>query len=156
MPERLPKMLYADAKGNIFDHPDLCMAGMNGTVSLLPDDVELIPLPEDSRLFTIPDTPPIAWDAKQKRFVTVETVREGRRDMRVQAVSAFMAPGYLRTLLPACDYTKKKVHLPLWSYTAVGWDEENERFVVAASRVDTNENWLPRNYDIYLYINYKY
>jgi pyruvate-formate lyase-activating enzyme len=58
-----------------------------------------------------------------------------------------MAPGYTRTLLPACDYRRKRVHLPLWSYTAVGWDEERKRFVVAASRVDTNENWLPKNYD---------
>ncbi|GFE57692.1 radical SAM protein [Geobacter sp. AOG1] len=143
----LPKLLYADAKGNIFDHPHLTMAGMNGTEPVLPEDVELIPLPEDSRLFTIPDTPPMAWDANKRAFVTVETVREGRREQRVQAVSAFMAPGYVRTLLPACDYRKKKVHLPLWSYTAVGWDEERERFVVAASRVDGNENWLPRNYD---------
>ena len=143
----LPKLLYADAKGNIFDHPYLCMAGMSGTEAVLPENVELIPLPEDSRLFTIPDTPPIAWDERKRAFVTVDEVREGRRGMRVQAVSAFMAPGYVRTLLPACDYRRKKVHLPLWSYTAVGWDEENERFVVAASRVDTNENWLPRNYD---------
>jgi pyruvate-formate lyase-activating enzyme len=143
----LPRLLYADAKGNIFDHPHLHMAGMSGTETVLPEAVELIPLPEDSRIFTIPDTPPVAWDAKKRSFVTVDTVREGKRDVRIQAVSAFMAPGYMRTLLPACDYRRKKVHLPLWSYTAVGWDEENERFVVAASRVDTNENWLPRNYD---------
>jgi pyruvate-formate lyase-activating enzyme len=65
----------------------------------------------------------------------------------VQAVSAFMAPGYVRTLLPACDYSRKTVHLPLWSYTAVGWDEESEQFVVAASRVDDNDNWNPCNYD---------
>lgn len=146
-PKSLPKLLYADSKGNIFDHPHLHMAGMSGTEAVLPENVELIPLPEDSRLFTIPDTPPIAWDAKQRKYVTVATVREGKREMRVQAVSAFMAPGYVRTLLPACDYGRKKVHLPLWSYTAVGWDEEAERFVVAASRVDANENWLPRNYD---------
>jgi pyruvate-formate lyase-activating enzyme len=143
----LPKLLYADAKGNIFDHPHLSMAGMSGTETVLPDAVELIPLPEDSRLFTIPDTPPVAWDGRKRAFVTVDSVREGKRDIRVQAVSAFMAPGYVRTLLPACNYRKKKVHLPLWSYTAVGWDEESERFVVAASRVDTNENWLPKNYD---------
>jgi pyruvate-formate lyase-activating enzyme len=123
------------------------MAGMSGTEVVLPEAVELIPLPEDSRIFTIPGTPPVAWDGRKRAFVTVDSVREGRRDIRVQAVSAFMAPGYVRTLLPACDYTRKKVHLPLWSYTAVGWDEESERFVVAASRVDTNENWLPRNYD---------
>jgi len=143
----LPKLLYADAKGNIFDHPHLSMAGMSGTETVLPEAVELIPLPEDSRLFTIPDTPPVAWDNRKRAFVTVDSVREGKRDIRVQAVSAFMAPGYVRTLLPACDYRRKKVHLPLWSYTAVGWDEESERFVVAASRVDANENWLPRNYD---------
>jgi pyruvate-formate lyase-activating enzyme len=143
----LPKLLYADAKGNIFDHPFLSMAGMSGTETLLPEAVELIPLPEDSRLFTIPDTPPVAWDNRKRAFVTVDSVREGKRDIRVQAVSAFMAPGYVRTLLPACEYRRKKVHLPLWSYTAVGWDEESESFVVAASRVDTNENWLPKNYD---------
>jgi pyruvate-formate lyase-activating enzyme len=145
--KQLPKLLYADAKGNIFDHPYLCMAGMNGTEAVLPEAVELIPLPEDSRLFTIPDTPPMAWDPKKRAYVTVDTVQEGKRSQRVQAVSAFMAPGYMRTLLPACDYGKKKVHLPLWSYTAVGWDEEMERFVVAATRVDSNENWLPKNYD---------
>ena len=143
----LPKLLYADAQGNIFDHPSLCMAGMSGTEAVLPESVELIPLPEDSRLFTIPGTPPVAWDARQRRFVTVNEVRSDGRTVKVQAVSAFMAPGYVRTLLPACDYKRKKVHLPLWSYTAVGWDEATERFVVAASRVDTNENWLPRNYD---------
>ena len=144
---RLPKLLYADAKGNIYDHPTLTMAGMSGDEAVLPQGVELIPLPEDSRLFTIPDTPPLAWDEGKGRFVTVATVREGRREQPVQAVSAFMAPGYMRTLLPACAYREKRVHLPLWSYTAVGWDEEREQIVVAATRVDGNENWLPRNYD---------
>ncbi len=142
-----PKLLYADAKGNIFDHPYLDMAGMSGNEAVLPESVELIPLPEDSRLFTIPNTPPIAWDSKLKKFITVATVREGRREQPVQAVSAFMAPGYMRTLLPACAYGAKRVHLPLWSYTAVGWDESAEQFVVAATRVDSNENWLPKNYD---------
>ena len=115
-----PKLLYADRKGNIYDHPYLEMAGMNGQEPVLPEDLELIPLPDDSRLFTIPDTPPIAWDGKQRRFTTIATVREGNREQRVQAVSAFMAPGYVRTLLPACDYRQKRIHLPLWSYTAVG------------------------------------
>src|ERR1700687_3532443 len=133
--KKLPKLLYADAQGNIFDHPHLTMAGMNGMEAVLPEGVELIPLPQDSRLFTIPDTPPIAWDGKERRFVTVDTVKEGRRNMRVQAVSAFMAPGYMRTLLPACDYSQKKVHLQLWSYTAVVWDEAREPLVVADTAV---------------------
>jgi pyruvate-formate lyase-activating enzyme len=144
---RLPAMIYADEKGNIFDHPELRMAGMNGSFSLLPEDVELIPLPEDSRLFTMPAMPPIAWDPRMKKFVTADTVREGKRTTRIQAVSAFMAPGYMRTLLPACDYSAKSSLLPLWSYTAAGWDEERNCFVVAASRVDGNSNWNPVNYD---------
>lgn len=143
----LPTLLYADRQGRIYDHPFLRMAGMNGTETVLPDSVELIPLPDDSRLFIIPDTPPVGWDERQRRFVPLATVRQRGREMPVQAVSAFMAPGYLRTLLPACETGKKRVHLPLWSYTAVGWDQERERFVVAATRVDANENWLPRNYD---------
>lgn len=145
--KRLPKLLYADAKGNIYDHPELCMAGMSGPEAVLPESVEIIPLPEGSRIFTVPDTPPIGWDEKRKQFVTLDSVREGKRRVPIQAVSAFMAPGYVRTLLPACDYSRKKVHLPLWSYTAVGWDEERDCFVVAASRVDTNDNWNPCNYD---------
>lgn len=144
---RLPKMLYADAKGNIFDHPELCMAGMNGDQAVLPETVELIPLPEDSRLFTMPQMPPIAWDSRTKRFITVPEIREGRRGTRIQAVAAFMAPGYMRTLLPACDYSGQRQRLPLWSYTAVGWDEERDCFVVAATKVDRNSNWNPANYD---------
>jgi pyruvate-formate lyase-activating enzyme len=145
--KKMPKLVYADVQGNIYDHPELFMAGMNGTEPVMPEDTELIPLPDDSRLFTIPGTPPLAWDGKQRRYVTLSSQRENGRQMKVQAVSAFMAPGYVRTLLPACDYSRKKVHLPLWSYTAVGWDEERDCFVVAASRVDTNENWNPSNYD---------
>lgn len=140
-------MLYADKKGNIFDHPTLNMAGMNGTTTVLPDAMELIPLPEDSKLFTMPYMPPVAWDNRKKTFTTVAELREGRNTEKIQAVAAFMAPGYMRTLLPACDYSRKKTHLPLWSYTAVGWDEERDCFVVAASKVDNNRNWNPCNYD---------
>lgn len=147
MKKSLPKLLYADMKGNIYDHPFLTMAGMNAAETVLPEEIELMPLPADSRLFTIPDTPPLAWDGEQNKFITVASVRQGRRELPVQAVSAFMAPGWMRTLLPACDYSRKRVQLPLWSYTAVGWDEENEQIVVAATRVDSNENWLPKNYD---------
>lgn len=145
MSNSLPKLIFADKSGQIYDHPELCMAGMSGQTPVLPEEIELIPLPEGSRLFTIPATPPIAWDSARKRFTTIEKVAGIRGN--IQAVSAFMAPGFARTLLPSCDYSRKRVHLPLWSYTAAGWDEERECFVVAATRVDTNTNWNPENYD---------
>ena len=147
MPRHSPKMLYADERGNIFDHPWLRMAGMNGVASVVPEETELIPLPKDSRLFTMPSMPPIGWDQRKKRFTTIDSWPSGKGKQPVQAVAAFMAPGYMRTLLPACDYSSKTIHLPLWSYTAVGWDDERERFVVAATKVDANDNWNPRNYD---------
>ena len=145
MKTKRPYLVYADQDGQIYDHSFLQMAGMSAQEAVLPEAVELIPLPEGSRLFTIPDTPPIAWNPKSKRYATVECI-PGLRG-KVQAVSAFMAPGYARTLLPACDYRHKTVHLPLWSYTAVGWDPEQDCFVVAASQVDANQNWNPCNYD---------
>lgn len=141
----LPRLVYADSQGMIYDHPTLTMAAMSGQETVLPEAVELIPLPEGSRLFTIPDTPPLAWDNRTEAFTVVEAVRGIRG--KIQAVSAFMAPGFARTLLPACDYSRKQVHLPLWSYTAVGWDDERDCFVVAATRVDANQNWDPVNYD---------
>jgi len=147
MPRPLPRMLYADHRGNIFDHPWLRMAGLNGNVPVLPEEVELIPLPEDSRLFTMPSMPPIGWDRRKRSFTTIDRSPLGKRKQPIQAVAAFMAPGYMRTLLPACDYSRKTSHLPLWSYTAVGWDDERECFVVAATRVDANSNWNPCNYD---------
>ena len=108
----LPKLLYADAKGNIFDHQHLTMAGMSGAETVLPEAVELIPLPDDSRLFTIPDTPPVAWDGKKRVFVTVDTVRDGKRRDKGATVSAFMAPGYVRTC-SRLRLRRKEVHLPL-------------------------------------------
>lgn len=145
MTRQPPKLVVADAQGQIFDHPFLTMAGMSGPEAVLPEPVELIPLPSGSRLFTIPNTPPVAWNTCSKRFITVDKAPGIRGN--VQAVSAFMAPGYARTLLPACDYRRKVVHLPLWSYTAVGWDVTRDCFVVAATKVDSNTNWNPENYD---------
>ena len=147
MSRQYPKMVYADSTGSIYDHPDLGMMGMSGTVPVLPEQEELIPLPDGSRLFTMPGMPPIAWDHRKRGPVTADAIRQGRREQRIQAVAAFMAPGYVRTLLPACDYSAAVTRLPLWSYTAVGWDEERDCFVVPASRVDINRNWDPANYD---------
>lgn len=140
-----PKLLYADQNGQIYDHPTLCMAGMSGNSAVLPEHIELIPLPEGSRLFTIPDSPPIGWDSRRGHYTRLDK-GAGLRG-RPLAVSAFMAPGYARTLLPAADYSRKRQMLPLWSYTAVGWDQEQDCFVVAATRVDSNSNWNPENYD---------
>jgi len=147
MPRRTFLAVIADAQGEVFEHPTLEMVGMNGANLLRPAAAEMIPLPEGSRLFTIPDTPPVGWDAAQQSYTTVESLPDEWGGGTAQAVCAFMAPGYTRTLLPAADWEKKRITLPLWAYTALGWCVEEERFYVAAIKVDRNTQWQPRNFD---------
>ena len=139
--------VVADESGEVFEHPELLMLGMNGMTARLPREDELIPLPEGSRLFTIPDTPPIGFDRKRRQPVTAEKLPRNWGGGRIQAVSTFLTPAFTRTLLPAADYRHKKVQLPLWSYTAVGWCVEEERFYCAAVRVDRNTQWEPDHFD---------
>jgi len=139
--------MVADARGEVFEHPELLLAGMNGMSIAQPQEDELIPLPEGSRLFTIPNTPPIGIDRKSGKFRTLDRLPRSWGGGTAQAVSAFVTPGFTRTLLPAADYPAKPVELTLWSYTAVGWCVEEERFYVAAVRVDRNRQWQPDHFD---------
>ena len=141
----MPALLWADDKGRIMDHPYLEMAGFSGTDPVLPNPEELVSLPEFSRLFYLPGCPPLGWDPRQGKFVVEEKVRIGRRLFRAQAVAAFPAPGWVRTLLPAADYSRKRVILPLWAYTAVGLEED--KYLIPAFRVEDNPFWDPANFD---------
>ena len=139
--------VVADESGEVFEHPDLLLAGMSGTEAVRPQMDELIPMPEGSRLFTIPQTPPIGYDRRSGKQLTADRLPKQWGGGGIQAVSAFLTPGYTRTLLPAADYRRKKQTLPLWSYTAVGWCLEEERFYVAGVQVDRNNQWQPDHFD---------
>ena len=127
------------------DHPFLEMAGFSGKRPTRPAPGELVPLPRFSRLFFLPDCPPLGWDPRQKKYVRAEKVRVGRRWFRAQAVAAFPAPGWVRTLLPAADYSHKKVILPMWAYTAVGLEDDD--YLIPAFQVEDNPYWDPANFD---------
>lgn len=139
--------LVADSRGDVFEYPDLLMAGNNGMSVCRPQPDELIPLPEGSRLFTIPQTPPLGFDRRSGKLKTLTHMPRSWGGGALQAVSAFVTPAFTRTLLPAAGYQQKPVELTLWSYTAVGWCLEEERFYVAAVRVDRNRQWEPRHFD---------
>jgi pyruvate-formate lyase-activating enzyme len=139
--------VVADESGEVFEHPDLLMAGMNGMTVCHPTSDEMIPLPEGSRLFTIPDTPVIGFDRNTGEQVTVDSLPAEWGGGKLQAVSAFTVPAFTRTLLPAADYNKKGVQLTLWAYTAVAWCVEEECFYVAAVRVDRNQQWQSEHFD---------
>ncbi len=142
---KLPYMLYADEKGNVYDHPYFRMAGFSGDCPVEIDRKELIPLPPFSKLFFIPDCPPIGIDPATGRHEIVEDIEIDGHVHKCFAVASFLEPGFVRTLLPAVDYSPKKYTLPMWGYTAVGF--RNNRYYTAGFRIEYNHTWDPKNYD---------
>ncbi len=136
----------ADSKGNIYEVPDLEMAGLWWDRLLRVRERELIPLPPGSRLFVMPGDDIVGWDAASGEFAArAGIVRVGQRT-RLRPVAAFLAPAYTRTHLPAVRYRRgRRRILPLWSYTAVGWS--GGQFVTAGLRTDRSRQWDPDRFD---------
>ena len=143
--EQLPFLLFADPKGNIYEHPELRMAGFWALepAPLGPED--LIPMPEFSKLFYLPGCPPIGLDPKSGEMVELREVEIEGEEVACFAVSAFLEPGYVRTHLPAANYGGKGRILPTWAYGAVGF--KDEQYWVAGFQIEYNPRWDPRNYD---------
>ncbi len=132
---KIPNLVYANEKGEIFDHPYLKMAVRSSNYDFIPYETELIKLPASSRLYFMPNTHPIAYNENKANMVEF---KEG------YAVSAFLSPGFLRLYLPAYKKTKDYT-MPLFAYTAVGYMDGH--FVVPALQVDNISKWDPENYD---------
>jgi pyruvate-formate lyase-activating enzyme len=143
----MAQAVFADASGQILDHPRQEMAGQLGArvVSVPPED--LLRIPEGTKLFTMPGSHPVARDPRTGDFRPLARTQIGGHRMSCTTVSAFMPPGYTRTLLPAAHYPRGQGArpLPLWPYTAVGWD--GEAFVAASLRVDPMDHSAAEHYD---------
>jgi pyruvate-formate lyase-activating enzyme len=138
-------MIFAGEGDKIYDHPELQMVGRSGRHFVLPQPADLIPLPPDSKLFTVPGRHPVGWDPHRKTLVEFNQVRMGNRTVRPTAVSGFLPPGYLRLLLPATSEPRGSKPLPMWAYCAMGWRDND--FCTAAVLVEDNPRWNPANYD---------
>jgi len=141
----MPHLVVADSKGQILDHPSLRMAGRSGTDVVEVPAEDLIRIPEGTKLFTMPGSRPVAWDGRRREFRPIPRVRIAGRSFACATVAAFLPPGYTRTLLPAASYPAPQPSLPLWPYTAVGWD--GEAFVAAAIRTDPMDHSAAHHYD---------
>ncbi len=128
-PSERPRMLFADASGNIYDDPDLLMLTRQGSAWALPKPDELILLPEESELFLLPMRRAVGLDPETGESVTLE---EGG-----VAVAAFVAPGYTLTGHPVYEKEENAPVLPLFAYAAVGMVGDD--FYVAAKRVDEDK-----------------
>lgn len=127
---KLPFLVVSDGNGNIFEIPEFYMCGMTGTKTFLPDENDLIPLPYGSDLFELPGRIAIGFDSNQNEFVEVREYQGNR----VFPVAAFMAPAYLQICRTAYKNEPNSPRLPLYNYTAVGWQDED--FYVAGMRID--------------------
>lgn len=119
-----PVMVFADADGNVYDHPDLLMLVRRGRELTLPRPDELIPLPEGSDLYLLPGRHALGLDPETGKAEAMEE----------RAVAAFVCPSYTLSAsaayLPDADAPK----LPLFAYGAIGFAKD--RFWVAATQVD--------------------
>ncbi|OIP44169.1 MAG: radical SAM protein [Desulfobacterales bacterium CG2_30_60_27] len=133
-PDTIPCLVYANDRGEIIDFPDLNMAGRGGAFCGVPDLADLIPLPEGSELFLLPQRKPMGIQPRTGKLVTLEKNPLAPR-AGIQAVAAFMAPAHTVTLTAA--FKKDQVELaplPLFAYAAVGW--HRGRFWAAGFRSD--------------------
>jgi pyruvate-formate lyase-activating enzyme len=131
------RLVFADESGQIFDHPSLEMSGASAGSCERVGGEALIPLPPGSELFVLPGRLPVGYAPECSRFEVVRDNPYGAGG-RIQAVAAFMAPAYTQILAAAYQSERDAPVLPLFSYTAVGWQDGG--FQVAGMRVDP----LPR------------
>lgn len=132
-------MAFADAAGRILEHPELEMLGWDGECWRPLEDEELVPLPEGSDLFTLPGRKAAGFDRAADEVVVFD-------EPGTTAVSCFIAPAYLRLLLPAYESAEDAPALPLFAYSAVGI--RDGQLVTATIRVDEDIRQDPFRFDI--------
>ena len=130
-------LVYADEKGQVFDHPELHGIGRSGNslVELLDD--ELIPLPAGATLVGLPGTRAVGMNS--------ETGEMQALDAGCQAVGALLPQGFTRLYVPGYMKLDKSQLFPLFGYTAVVWKDDG--FYVAADPTDDPEPWNPERCD---------
>jgi pyruvate-formate lyase-activating enzyme len=135
-------MVFCDADGNIYDHPELLLAGSDGPAYEACDPDSLIPVPRGSDLMMLPERLPVGIDPSTGG--AVEIARCGGRD--VYAAAVFMAPAYVQTHRAAYLRSVGAPALTLFAYTALGYADGS--FYAAGFRVDDDPRQDPWRFDM--------
>jgi wyosine [tRNA(Phe)-imidazoG37] synthetase (radical SAM superfamily) len=138
----LPSLLVSDTKGNFFEIPELQMTGTSLNKIAQPLKSELIPIPAGSDLFRLPGRKPVGYDPVKQKFVTLDKYK----GMTVEAVGAFMSPAYLQILRASYESRTGAPALPLYCYTAAGW--QGDTVFVPGMRIDPDERQDYEHFDI--------
>jgi pyruvate-formate lyase-activating enzyme len=145
-PDDTPTLVYATKKGEVKNFPELQMAGKSGNFFCKPLPDDLIPLPEGSELFLLPDRLPIGISPADDSPTVLDHDPDAPREA-IQAVAAFMAPAH--TAVHSAAYEPAAIDLPplpLFAYTAVGWLKG--RFWVSAFRSDPDHRQDAHAFDL--------
>jgi len=136
------KLLFADDRGAVYDHPRLRAAARSGGSAFAPRE-RPIALPEGSTLCVLPGRWPVGFDPETGEEVVLREARVGRRTFAPVAVGAALPPGYTRLLLPATARpplaTARVPILPQWAYTAAALGPDGA--VAWALRTDRRRHW---------------
>ena len=137
----LPSLVVSDEEGNLFDLPEYAMLGRSGNEVVIPERESIIPLPYGSDLHHLPDRYALGIDRRNGKIRTVKSYR----GIKVFAASAFLAPAHTALYLSAYVKGEGAQKLPLFAYSAVGFDGRN--FVATALRVDKDKRQDCENFD---------
>ena len=144
----MPRLLFADDRGVVYDHPALRAAVRTGETLLGPPE-RPVPMPEGARLAFLPGRRPVGVHPRDGSLVVLHEVRVGRRRIVPHAVGATLPPGYTRTFLPASARPALPLAdaapvLPQWAYTAAAQGAGGP--VVWALRTDRRAHWSVRTH----------
>ncbi|BDG01610.1 radical SAM protein [Anaeromyxobacter oryzae] len=141
----MPRLLFADDRGRVYDHPDLLAAARTGDALVAPREAP-IALPEGGTLCLLPGRRPVGVDPESGALTVMQEVKVGRRRIVPHAVGATLPPGFTRSLLPGAARpplatVAETPVLPQWAYTAAAFGEDGP--VVWALRTDRRSHWDP-------------
>lgn len=131
--------VFAKKDGSYEVASDFYMLGRLGDLIILPDEVEMIPMPEGATLTMMPSRYGIFMN-EDEEFFEYSIDDEGEE---VWALAALLPQGFTRTLIPATRDIGDE--LPLLGYTAVG--SRDGELYVAAVQTDEHYKWHPNNYN---------
>lgn len=137
------KTLFARPDGSLIDFPGLEFAARNGNEIIIPEEAELIPLPQGATLCMMTEHAPIGRDAESGELYAMTENPYKKKPEPICAVAALLPQGYTRTLLPAAVIEGRT--LPLLGYSAVCM--KGEDFYVAAVQSDEQRKWKPTIYN---------
>jgi wyosine [tRNA(Phe)-imidazoG37] synthetase (radical SAM superfamily) len=141
----MARLLFADDRGVVYDHPTLRAAVRSGDAVLAPPE-RPIRLPEGATLSLLPGRRPVGIDPASGALTVLHEARVGRRRFAPHAVGATLPPGYTRTFLPAVaraalPLAGQAPTLPQWAYTAAAL--QGGQVVAWALRTDRRRHWSP-------------